>query len=132
VTRQIVEHTADIRLRVEGSSLAELFREAILGMYEIMRARGGSGAVARTVALDAPDTTILLVDFLNEILSRAHIAGEIFDSARFERLSATEVRAELSGLAAAEFDQDIKAVTYHEADVRESNGLWSTTLVFDI
>jgi SHS2 domain-containing protein len=36
------------------------------------------------------------------------------------------------GYSPVEFEQDVKAVTYHEADVRYENGMWSTTLVFDI
>jgi SHS2 domain-containing protein len=132
MTREILGHTADVRLHVEASSLEELFRESVLGLYEIMQARGGGNAVHRTITLDAPDATTLLVDFLNAVLSRAHIGREVFDTTRFEKLTVTEVVAELSGRAPAEFEQDVKAVTYHEADVRSANGLWTTTLVFDI
>jgi len=42
------------------------------------------------------------------------------------------IEADLTGFAPAEFDEDVKAVTYHEAEVRHGNGLWSTMLVFDI
>jgi SHS2 domain-containing protein len=132
VTRKIIDHIADVRLRVEAASLDELFSEAARGMYEIMQVRGGGEAVQREFTLDAPDTTTLLVDFLNEVLSRAHIRREVFDSIRFLSLSATALHADLSGRGAAEFDHDIKAVTYHEADVQRTNGLWTTTLVFDI
>ena len=132
MTRKILGHTADVRLRVEAASLQELFSEAMLGMYEIMQARAGGEAVQRTITLDAPDTTTLLVDFLNDLLSRAHIRREMFDSITFASLTATELSASLAGRAPAGFEHDIKAVTYHEADVQRTTGLWTTTLVFDI
>lgn len=138
MTRRIIEHTADVRLRVEGASLEELFREAMVGMFEIMERRlqrAGSPAEAGAplhVEIHSPDRTSLLVDFLNEVLSRAHIARESFDGVKFDRLTETEAAATLTGRTPARFEQDVKAVTYHEAEVRCENGVWSTMLVFDI
>jgi SHS2 domain-containing protein len=134
LTRQLFEHTADIRLRVEASTLADLFREAMLGMFEIMRAQPADDAapVRSRIEIRSADQTALLVDFLNEALSRAHIGRECFERAEFERLTEREVVADLVGRAPARFEQDVKAVTYHEAEVRQEGGVWSTTLVFDI
>jgi SHS2 domain-containing protein len=47
-------------------------------------------------------------------------------------MSAVTLDAELEGHPVVRFGEDVKAVTYHEADVQERNGLWSTTLVFDV
>ena len=49
----------------------------------------------------------------------------------FDRLTETELAATIIGTS-ARFEQDVKAVTYHEAEVRCENGVWSTMLVFDI
>jgi len=133
VTRRIFEHTADVRLRVEASSLEELFREAMLGMFEILSCSAGVPPALKNIRIEihSADRTSLLVDFLNEVLSRAHIQKECFEEVKFERLTETELTATLMGRP-AQFEQDVKAVTYHEAEVRNENGLWSTMLVFDI
>jgi SHS2 domain-containing protein len=129
---EIVQHTADVRLRVRAPSIEDLFRDAMRGMFAIMQARAGDEIVSRRIAFDSVDRTALLVDFLSEVLSRAHIDRALFDEVSFESLTATEIAAIVTGRAPARFEQDIKAVTYHEADVRLVDGAWETMLVFDI
>jgi SHS2 domain-containing protein len=132
---EVLQHTADVRLRVEAATLEELFRDAMRGMYAVMRAHdtAGAKAVRRTIRVDdSADRTSLLVDFLNEVLLLAHVGRESFTGATFTRLDETSVEAEVSGIAPASFEEDVKAVTYHEADVRREGETWMTTLVFDI
>ena len=129
---EVVPHTADVRLRVAAPTLDGLFRDAMRGMYAVMRAHPVDEQVRREVSVhDSADTTSLLVDFLNEVLHRAHVAQEMFTGATFTRFEATSLDATLTGVR-AEFDEDVKAVTYHEAEVRQDAGGWSTMLVFDI
>ena len=131
---QLIHHTADVRVLVTADTLEALFRDAVHGMYAVMRGEAHEGSpVRRTIAVDeSADTTALLVDFLNEVLNRAQIGRELFDAVTFTRFEATSLTAELAGRAPAEFEEDVKAVTYHEADVRLEDGRWTTMLVFDL
>ena len=131
---QIENHVADVRLRVRASSLEELFRDAMRGMYALMRPELEEVApLTRTITVEeSADLTSLLVDFLNEVLHRAHVGREVFHGAAFTRLDELNVTATLTGIAPALFAEDIKAVTYHEAEVRQEEGEWTTMLVFDI
>src|SRR5688572_23739664 len=116
---ELIAHTADVRLRVTASSMEELFRDAMRGMYAVMRAEPGNKPVQRTIAVhDSADTTSLLVDFLNEVLHRAHVAREMFTDAAFSRFDATSLGATLTGVTPASFEEDVKTVTYHEAEIR--------------
>ena len=198
----ILEHTADVRLLVEGPTLAELFREALRGMMELMKPEGvqpapnlrgdaplkegarGAGQTAesrRSICIESPSATALLVDFLNEALCLAHSHREMYEVAGIEvdrEVAAAEgkgsqpevaaplepgaqpapklreaaplepgaqprvavllnagarVRAELAGRAVDGFGEDIKAVTYNEAEIRRNAaGNLETMLVFDI
>ena len=132
---ELVQHTADVRALVRAASAEELFADAVRGMYAVMRGTSDADAppVARTIAVDdSADTTSLLVDFLNEVLHRAHVARELFTAITFTRFEATSLTAELRGVAPAEFEEDVKAVTYHEAEVRQDGDSWTTMLVFDL
>lgn len=116
-----------------SGSLEDLFRDAVHGLYAVMRGEHASETVTRVISVDeSADTTALLVDFLNEVLNRAQIAGEMFSEIRFARFEPLSLTAELTGTAPAEFEEDVKAVTYHEADVRREGGGWTTMLVFDL
>lgn len=132
---ELAQHIADVRLLVSAPSLEELFRDAMRGMYAVMRGTPADDAqpARRTIIVDdSADRTALLVDFLNEVLHRSHVAREMFEDVTFTRFDEVSLEATLTGVAPAEFDEDVKAVTYHEADVREREGVWHTTLVFDI
>ena len=130
---EVVDHTADVRVRVTAPTLEELFRDAVSGMYAVMRAHPGKQRVEGTIFVeDSADTTTLLVDFLNAVLRRAYTAKEMYTRIVFTHLDDTTAETIVFGVAPAEFDEDVKAVTYHEADVRCERGVWTTMLVFDI
>jgi SHS2 domain-containing protein len=129
VSWEIVEHTADVRMHVQAATLETLFADSVRALMEVMRAGEGADAPHASLAVEAPDLTALLVDFLNEVLARVHTQRRGFEPESIV-LEGLRVRAVLRPLGP--FDEDVKAVTYHEADVRRTGGGWTTTLVLDI
>lgn len=132
---KIKEHTADLRLMVFGGTLEELFQSAFGGIMESMRGAMPSmnASITRTVSLEAPDATVLLIDFLNDVLTLSHIHKELYSEVVFKKITETALEAELHGAHISEFAEDIKAATYHEADVtKDASGMWRTNLIFDI
>ncbi len=130
-------HPADIRMQVEGETLAELFEAAALGMGEILVPGicmgNRSGEIISEIALSAPDVTALLIDFLSEILTRSCEERIIFCRADFMKIEETTIAAKIYGKKVQKFEEDIKAVTYHEAEVKkDENGKWKTMVIFDI
>ena len=128
---EILQHTADVRLRVTASTLEELFADALRGLMAVMHGTASAGARTEEIELDSVDITALLVDFLNEALVRAHVHRRSFTGASFAALTETHVAATLTSVPAA-FEEDVKAVTYHEAEVRRDGDGWTTMLVLDI
>lgn len=128
---EILQHTADVRLRVTASTLEELFADALRALMEVMHGAAAGDAQTESLELDSGDVTALLVDFLNEALVRAHVRRRSFTGASFASLTETHVAATLTSVPAT-FEEDVKAVTYHEADVRRSGDGWTTMLVLDI
>jgi SHS2 domain-containing protein len=130
---EILQHTADVRLRVTASTLEELFAEALRGLMEVMGATtvGAHGVRPETIEIESVDVTALLVDFLNEALVRAVVNRRSFTGASFASLTETRTAATLTSVP-AEFEEDVKAVTYHEAEVRRGENGWTTMLVLDI
>jgi SHS2 domain-containing protein len=130
---EILPHTADVRVRLATGDQASLFREAAEALFEIVRPVRSPG-IGETITLSvtAHDSTALLVDFLNELLllleTRHLLPGQI-DFLEFgdQRLVASIAMRAVEG-----WEREVKAVTYHEAEIRSIDGEWSTTLVFDI
>lgn len=135
----ILPHTADLRLLVKSETLHELFEAALQGMSEVLKPGGCKGfdgaapGVSVPVMLNAADTTALLIDFLSEALTHSYINHAVFCAITFEHLTETELNATLRGIPVPSFDEDIKAVTYHQAAVgRDEQGDHCVTIVFDI
>lgn len=131
---QMLGHTADIRLKIEASTLEELFSVALEGMNAIIKKESVSdGGSKKMIEIKSVDATALLIDFLNEVLYQSHSNGELYIRVDFLEFSDTVLKAEIYGNKVKEFDEDIKAVTYHEAEIiKNEKGDYETIIVFDI
>ena len=131
---EIIPHTADVRLRASGKTSEELFSEALKGMMTIAKpaVKNSTESTRRHIGIASFDQTALLIDFLNEALSLSQIHKEAYMVVRFSSFSETELEGELEGKPAV-FGEDIKAVTYHGAEIIKSNsGDYEVTILFDI
>lgn len=134
---KLLSHTADVRLKVEGDTLEELFTAALEGMAEIVKKgicrKRQAPSLKQRILVSSPNITALLIDFLSEVLTLSHENKAVFCRAEFSKLATNELEAEISGLKVGEFDEDIKAVTYHEAEIKKNpQGNFETIIIFDI
>ncbi len=128
-----VEHTADWALRVWAPTLAELFIDAARGMYALAGAKPGPNLTERRhVELSADDHESLLVIWLQELLYYTESEGLVFGGFQVELLDPPQLKAEVSGEQSERLDKVIKAVTYHNLNIRRTNEGYETTIVFDV
>lgn len=133
----ILPHTSEVRIKVSADSLQELFLAALEGMNSIIKnefTREMSLMNYRDVIeVRSKDESMLLIDFLSEILTLSHQYKAIFHSVNFKELNGTNLTADIEGDRVDGFDEDIKAVTYTEAEIiKNENGQFETLIVFDI
>lgn len=136
---QILPHTADMRIRVWGGTLQELFGNALRGMAHylapaVFSLKGKVTRVRQAISIEAVDVNSLLVEFLSEVIAQSDIKNAVFTKVIFEKFGENFLKGELQGVAVDKFDKDIKAVSYHEVDIKRSpeTGMYETALVFDI
>jgi len=131
---EILEHKADLKIRVFGKTKEELFSNALLGMTESLKPDVKSDEeITRQIKINSPDLPALLVDFLSEVLYLIQTNKEIYNNVKFKKITNTEIEAELFGQKVERFGEDIKAVTYHQLDIhRKEDGTWEATVLFDI
>lgn len=127
-----IPHTADWALHVWGADLPELFGEAARGMITLAGARLAEGPrLKRTVEIEAADVESLLVAFLSEILffmEQEHLG---FDSFHID-IESQRLRAELEGAPLLSLTKAIKAVTFHNLNVRQTDRGYEVEIVFDV
>lgn len=131
---QTVDHTADWAIEVHGSSLEQLFLYAALGMNSLMIGDFAkvSGNTFRNIQLAAEDTETLLVDWLSELAYWAESEQLIFNQFSFNEFEPGRLDGTAFGGAVSSIEKHIKAVTYHELKIIETESGWKATIIFDV
>lgn len=131
---EILEHKADLLLRVLGQTKEEVFANMLQGMTASQGPKFKSQKEnKKEIKLKSLDLPALLVDFLNEILSLNQIDQRAYYRVSFKELKETELRAEVFGKRVKEFARDIKAATYHSLEFKRSkDNEWQATVLFDL
>ncbi len=131
---EILEHRADLKIRAFGKTKEELFLNMLLGMAESQRPKiKGEEKIKRPIKIKSLDLSALLVDFLSEALYLSQVNKEAYLNLIFKKFSSHELEGELIGQKVERFSEDIKAVTYHNLELKRiKNGIWEGTVLFDM
>jgi len=132
---EILEHKADLKIRVFGKTKEELFKNAMIGMFKAAKYQKEAKDQGQKVKIKihSVDLISLLVDFLSEILYLVETKKLIFEGVKFEKFDKNEIEAILIGKPLKRMGVHIKGVTYHDLDIhQEKDGTWQATILFDI
>ncbi len=130
-------HTADWSLRVWASDLPHLFVESARGMNALAGVLLESGPrQPRRFAFSAADAESLLVAFLSEVIYAAkhdRLAFDHFDlTIRKKEDAPYSLSARLTGAPLRSAVKAIKAVTYHNLNIRSTPRGLEVEIVFDV
>jgi SHS2 domain-containing protein len=121
---ELLEHTADVGLRIWAPTLDELFAEAAIGLIDVMGTAEGPAGKRETVTLEAPDLDALFVDWLSEVLFLFEARNIVPQRVDVNVDRATwKLHATIAGPSTEHFEQRgpaVKAVTYHGLQVTEN------------
>ena len=135
-----VDHTADIAVSLEGSSLEELFtagaesyRMAITDETNLVTDD------VRESEITSDSLEELLITFLNELnfylISKKWLFVSVQSIKIFNDEEGCELSAEMNGIKINndfQLKQEIKSVTYHQVEIAKKDDTYSTLVVFDI
>ncbi len=138
-------HTADIKLRVYGKTLQDLFKNALNGMFQIVRPIAPACTIEQDrvvcnslpqqhdVNVTAIDRDALLVDFLSEALYLSDAYNEAYFDATIHELDNQHIVATVHGTKIEGFQVvELKAVTHHDLRIEQIDNVWRADIVFDI
>src|SRR5579871_5548096 len=113
---EMLPHTADIKIRAYGTNKKELFRNALIGMFQsihpiITGCRMENNRVIcdalpkhHIIELKACDEESLLVDFLSEALYLSDVHNEAYLDATIDELTDTAIKATIHGIKVTGFE----------------------------
>jgi len=149
---EILDHTADVGIRAQGSSLEELFEQASRGLAEIIgiwapvsapKREGHLPAEQIVIDLGAKDLGGLLVDWLGEIVYLADVKESLLTHVDAEAVGEPG-GAEAGGYTAAgrlwleprtgkqPEGTAVKAITYHRLKVAPTPAGWMAEVYVDV
>jgi SHS2 domain-containing protein len=137
---QFFDHTGDIGVTLSGRTVEELFAAAAAAFSEsITPLDGVEPRRPEELDVEAPELDLLLVDFLSELLYRFDTRGWLTRQADVE-IRERDGGWHLQGTLLGEKHDParhpvrvlIKAVTYHQLQIVEREGMWAANVVFDI
>jgi SHS2 domain-containing protein len=127
-----ISHTADWSVRVWAQDLPSLFGESARAMNSLSGTRIGNGLrVNRTFEAEGPDVESLLVAFLSELVYCQEQENLAFDEFTIE-VKSEKLKVEMKGAQISSLEKAIKAVTYHNLQIKVTEQGFETTIVFDV
>jgi SHS2 domain-containing protein len=133
----LLDHTADLGIRIFGTDLKDLFEGAGRALMHLMvKAEIPNNTHSMKISISGRDLADLMVRWLGEILYL--FAGErlLVTSIRMGSVSASHLDATLETVPFEperhETLREIKAVTYHQIEVTEMPNGWEAKVIFDV
>ena len=137
---EIIEHTADVGLKVNGATIKELFANAAKGMFEIIRGEGQKtkGKEKRKIQIkkEVEGFEELLVGWLSELLYIFNKDQILFADFKILELNNSGISGEASGekidLSQTALQTEIKACTFHGLKIEETKDCFTCDIIFDV
>lgn len=127
-----IDHTADWAFRAYGSTLQELFENAAYALFALEGALDAQPTFARAVHVEAIDREALLVNWLSELLFLQETKRETYQQFHITQLADTTLDATVHGAHTQPITKFIKAVTYHDLKIEQTEKGWQATVVVDV
>lgn len=130
---ELLEHTAEIRVRVRAPTFGELAAEAgrALARIQLGRAPMTPTGAWRKIEVHSTDRAALLVDWLNELIFLAETERWVPVEFQVVRDTDTMLRMLVRGVSVAEAPARVKAATFFGLNIRPTDGL-EAEVVFDV
>ncbi len=137
---KIIDHTADIAVKLSGDSMEDLFQTAVDALKQVLLNGNMVQPIEqRKIELEAVTPEELLVDFLSEInfilTVKSWVTGKVRKLNISYNNTTWKLYSEITGESLSEnhhVEVEIKAVTFHNLKIEQKEGKYRTLLVFDI
>jgi len=136
-TYHLIDHTADFGIQVFGTDSRELFSNAALALFDVITEMDELiGDDSCDITASGEDWSDLMINWLREILYLWNGREMLVKSVQVLSLSEHNISAKIYFDAYLPdrhtIKTEIKAVTYHQIQVKRSPSGWEAQIIFDI
>jgi len=138
---EFLEHVSDAYVAAYGKTLEEAFQNAAEAMFQTMiETRTVTLALEEIVTVEGSDREALLYNWLETLLLKFDIEGKVYSKFEVEKIEKKEggfalkatIRGELYNANKHKPKVDVKAVTYHQMEIKEHEGGCELKFILDL
>jgi SHS2 domain-containing protein len=144
---ELIEHTADIGIRIRTKDLKELFKKSALAMFDIIAEKKSLNQCFRMgtsshqppvkkiiIKQEANNLDELFINWLNELLSLSATKEMIFFDFKIDKLDDVSLNSQAIGCDIGNYkvNTEIKAATYHKLRIEKAKSGWVAEVIFDV
>lgn len=122
-------------MRLDAPSWAALLEQAAIALADLMIADAPLDDLADEVVrveLEASDAEALLVDWLDELIYRADVEGRVYRDVVVQHAEPTRMVARIRGGKPQCWKTSVKAATFHDLEVVETERGLQAAVVLDV
>ncbi|MDD3087103.1 MAG: archease [Candidatus Omnitrophica bacterium] len=134
---EIIDHTADIGLKIIGSDLKELFENSGLSLFQISSRKQftkDKKHISVVIKQKSENIEELFINWLNELLSLSAARELIFHHIKVNKINETGLEAICQGSSINNYkvNIEIKAATYHNLSIKNNEKGWEARVILDV
>lgn len=131
---ELLEHPADLRIRVHGECFTELLKNAGYALGDMVLPADRTVNEIREISVEGDSKEQILVRFLNELIYIVQTEFVIFRQFDIDEKD-NGINAICKGFRIGQNDSpeyDIKGATYHNLEIKHSDGTYTAEIIIDI
>ncbi|MCX6746547.1 MAG: archease [Candidatus Pacearchaeota archaeon] len=132
---KFLEHTADIKFKVFGKTVEDIFKNSALALREAICDKiKVKLKKEKTIKVGGQDYESLLYKFLEEILYLLDAEDFLIGKVKEIKINGFKLNAVLIGDKASnyKFTNSVKAITYNDMFLKREKGDWIAEFVLDV
>jgi SHS2 domain-containing protein len=129
---EFLSHTADVKIKVYGKNLKEIVNNSLLALKSFWKPKLTKTKIEKEIKIESNNEVNLLIDFLSEVLAETYIEKAIFIKFEPQELVSYSLSGKIIGYEFTSLSKDIKAITYHQANLQKINHQYIFEFIIDI
>jgi len=138
---EFLEHVSDAFIAAYGKTLEEAFQNAAEAMFQTMiETRTVALRLEETVTAEGRDREALLYNWLETLLLKFDMEGKVYSKFEVEKIEKrnsefalkAKIRGEPYDAKKHEPKVEVKAVTYHQMEIKEQKGGYELKFILDL
>jgi SHS2 domain-containing protein len=137
---EFLSHTADVKIRVNGKNLKEIINNSLLALKNFLKPKLTKTKIEKEIKIENNNEVNLLIDFLSEVLAETYIEKAIFvkfiprinTDFNTDKRGLYSLSGKIIGYKFISLSKEIKAITYHQANIKKIDNQYIFDFIIDI